>query len=428
MVSDPTAGATYVYDGNGNRVQKCLPNCTSPTSSIVYLFSGSQDIAEYNNGAAPSSPSSEFIYSDSLPGSGLLASIVAGTTTYFHSDHLGWRVSTNTGGQVVGQQGTFPFGESWYSSSANEFVFTSYQRDSESGLDYAMARYYDSTVGRFCSADPVGGEMDDPQTWNRYAYSRNDPIDFTDPNGQHWWNWVLDIGSIAAMIFAPEIEGFLEDEFPLTFGGGAGAPAGFVPQFSVRVATEAAAEAAGDAAAAGASGGGIDAVATLTATAAQAADDQPKPQQQGRPQVSPALTPCQQKVLNAVNKQFGTNGNASDVSPSSNPLPASGGEVNVNFNFNSGLTATQFNAIQPGRYAPAGFWGWLTGYGPSLHVVAGPSSLDTTAMTFANSNVGGNLSASFTAHIDSAWAYNPIGALLHWKIDVRGHATRNPCP
>jgi len=46
MVSDPTAGATYVYDGNGNRVQKCLPTCTSPTSSIVYLFSGSQDIAE----------------------------------------------------------------------------------------------------------------------------------------------------------------------------------------------------------------------------------------------------------------------------------------------------------------------------------------------------------------------------------------------
>ena len=143
-----------------------------------------------------------------------------------------------------------------------------------------MARYYDSTVGRFCSADPVGGETNDPQTWNRYTYSQNDPIDFTDPSGQHWWNWALEIGSIAAIIFAPEIEGFLGDEFPLTFGG-AGAPADFVPQFSVRVATEAAAEAAGDAAAAGASGGGIGAVATLTATAAQAADDLPRPTGQG---------------------------------------------------------------------------------------------------------------------------------------------------
>jgi hypothetical protein len=36
MVGDPTAGATYVYDGNGNRVGKSLPNCTSPTSPIVY--------------------------------------------------------------------------------------------------------------------------------------------------------------------------------------------------------------------------------------------------------------------------------------------------------------------------------------------------------------------------------------------------------
>ena len=198
MVGDPTAGATYVYDGNGNRVQKCLPNCTSPTSSIMYLFSGSQDIAEYNNGAAQSSPSSEFIYSDALPGSGLLASIVAGTITYFQSDHLSWRVSTNTAGQIVGQQGTFPFGESWYSSSGNEFVFTSYQRDTESGLDYAMARYYDSTVARFCSVDPLGGKVSDPQTWNRYVYGRNDPINLTDPSGQGWLSWLELAASLVA--------------------------------------------------------------------------------------------------------------------------------------------------------------------------------------------------------------------------------------
>lgn len=77
-----------------------------------------------------------------------------------------------------------PFGESWYSSSGNEFVFTSYQRDAESGLDYAMARYYDSGSARFCSADPVGGKANDPQTWNRYTYVRNDPIDLTDPSGK----------------------------------------------------------------------------------------------------------------------------------------------------------------------------------------------------------------------------------------------------
>jgi RHS repeat-associated protein len=210
MVADPTAGATYVYDGNGTRVQKCLPNCTSPTSSTVFIFSGSQDIAEYDNGTAPASPSREFIYSDPIPGSGLVATITGGaspTVTYFHDDHLSWRVSTDgtagspTYGQVNGQQGNYPFGESWYSSNGNEFVFTTYQRDSESSLDYAMARYYDSGAARFCSADPLGGQLDDPQTWDRYTYARNDPVDLIDPNGKGFFSWLMDALLILADIF-----------------------------------------------------------------------------------------------------------------------------------------------------------------------------------------------------------------------------------
>ncbi|MGC2528617.1 MAG: RHS repeat-associated core domain-containing protein [Candidatus Acidiferrum sp.] len=215
MVADPTAGATYTYDGNGTRVQKWLPNCTNPSSSTVFVFSGSQDIAEYDNGAVPASPSREFVYSDGLPGAGLLATLTGGpspTITYFHDDHLSWRISTDgtpgspTYGQVNGSQGSYPFGDSWYSSNGNEFAFTSYQRDSESGLDYAMARYYDSTAGRFCSADPVGGQINDPQTWDRYSYVRNDPINLTDPNGQSWLSWLVD-GIIAALAIAlPEID------------------------------------------------------------------------------------------------------------------------------------------------------------------------------------------------------------------------------
>lgn len=211
MVADPTVGSTYVYDGNGTRVRKCLPNCANPTSSTVFVFSGSQDIAEYDNGAAPSSPSREFIHSDGLPGSGLLATITGGsspTTTYFHDDHLDWRISTDgtsgspTYGQVIGYQGHYPFGESWYSNNGNGLVFTSYQRDSESGLDYAMARYYDSTAARFCSADPLGGQLDDPQTWDRYSYSRNDPVNLVDPSGQGFFSWFMDALLILADIFS----------------------------------------------------------------------------------------------------------------------------------------------------------------------------------------------------------------------------------
>ena len=289
-----------------------------------------------------------------------------------------------------------------------------------------LARYYDSRTGTFCSADPLAGDPSDPQSWNRYPYGRNNPITITDPSGQSWWSDLLiGVGVAAAIYFAPEI-------FPALADGGGGAAAGFTP-----VLHSAAEHALYDAALSGvgadvgaSTGAGLgSAIAggAMSAAAAQATD-QPKPQQANGP-ITPTPTPCQQKTLNAINKQFGTNGNASNISPSSSPNPTfGGGQVNTNFSFNSGLTAAQFNAIQPGRYAPSGFWGLLTGYGPSLHVVAGPSSLDPTAMQFANSNVGGNLSASFTAHIDSAWANNPIGAALHWKIDVHGHSTRNPCP
>ena len=93
-------------------------------------------------------------------------------------------------------------GEQWYQSGANnKFVFTSYQRDSESGLDYALARYYDSRTGTFCSADPLAGSPGDPQSWNRYPYGRNDPISITDPSGQSWWSDAIGAALWASTLF-----------------------------------------------------------------------------------------------------------------------------------------------------------------------------------------------------------------------------------
>ncbi len=83
-----------------------------------------------------------------------------------------------------------------------------------------LARYYDSRTGTFCSADPLAGSPDDPQSWNRYAYGRNDPIDITDPSGKSWWSSLLiDIGVAVAAYFAPEA-------IPALAGAGGGATAG----------------------------------------------------------------------------------------------------------------------------------------------------------------------------------------------------------
>lgn len=185
--------ASYTYDDRGFRVKKSANGTTT-----VYIYSGSEDIAEYDNGATPSSPSREFIYGNGE----LLAQVSAGTTTYYQKDYLSVRMVTDASGNVIGQQGHYPFGEAWYSSSGStEWVFTNYQNNQETGLEYAMARYYDPRTATFCSADPVAGNPNDPESWNRYIYARDNPIILTDPSGKSFLGWVIDaIGFILSVI------------------------------------------------------------------------------------------------------------------------------------------------------------------------------------------------------------------------------------
>jgi RHS repeat-associated protein len=76
---------------------------------------------------------------------------------------------------------------------------TSKERDNETGLDYAKARYHSSGQGRFTGTDPYLPMADadkeeffkrylnQPQNWNRYAYCINNPLIFIDPNGLGWY-------------------------------------------------------------------------------------------------------------------------------------------------------------------------------------------------------------------------------------------------
>ncbi|MBK8148989.1 MAG: RHS repeat-associated core domain-containing protein [Acidobacteria bacterium] len=63
--------------------------------------------------------------------------------------------------------------------------YTGYQKDNESGLEYAQARYYNTAHGRFTSVDPLtaSATIRDPQSFNRYSYVLNSPYKFTDPLG-----------------------------------------------------------------------------------------------------------------------------------------------------------------------------------------------------------------------------------------------------
>src|SRR5579883_3295286 len=119
------------------------------------------------------------------------------TTCYVSFDHLGSvRMLTDGSGNVVARQDYFPFEEeipagyagrgSQYGSTADvDTKFTGQIRDSETGLDFFTARYYGSALGRFLSPDPAnaGADPTDPQSWNAYAYVRNNPLALVDPMG-----------------------------------------------------------------------------------------------------------------------------------------------------------------------------------------------------------------------------------------------------
>jgi len=175
ILSSGSGGSgSYFYDGHGVRGKK------TASVTTVYIFSGGKDIAEYDSGAAPSAPSREFIYA----GGRLIMNVAGGTANYFHQDRLSNRMLTNASGGITAQRGHFPFGEVWYETGTTKWKFTTYERDTESANDYAIARYHVNRLGRFSSSDPLAGWIGDPQSLNRYTYTQNDPINSTDPLGQ----------------------------------------------------------------------------------------------------------------------------------------------------------------------------------------------------------------------------------------------------
>jgi RHS repeat-associated protein len=83
-----------------------------------------------------------------------------------------------------------PFGDGLVctasTSAPTEHHFTGYQRDDESGNDYAEARYYAGSMGRFMSPDPSGlasADPTNPQSLNLYSYVTNSPLTSADPSG-----------------------------------------------------------------------------------------------------------------------------------------------------------------------------------------------------------------------------------------------------
>ncbi len=109
--------------------------------------------------------------------------------SYRLTDWLGTlRATTDSYGVAQGTCTGLPFGDGVTCNGdiPDNHHFTGKERDQESGNDYFGARYYASSMGRFMSPDPKIGSAHavNPQSWNRYSYSLNNPLKNIDPDGK----------------------------------------------------------------------------------------------------------------------------------------------------------------------------------------------------------------------------------------------------
>jgi RHS repeat-associated protein len=130
--------------------------------------------------AAPTSNIINWLVTDQLGTPRMIFDKTGALATVKRHDYLpfGEEIFAGTGGRTSGQ--------GYSAADGVRQKFTQKERDSETGLDYFLARYYSSTQGRFISVDPLlaSGGAGDPQTWNRYAYALNNPLAYVDPDGK----------------------------------------------------------------------------------------------------------------------------------------------------------------------------------------------------------------------------------------------------
>ena len=183
LVSMNGGTVTIVYDGDGNRVAKSangvvtryLVDDLNPTgyAQVVEELSGGVVQRQYSYGLQRISQQQ--------------AISNTWTPSYYGYDGGGSvRQLTNAAGAVTDTYDYDAFGNvlNKTGSTPNEMMYRGEQYDSDLGLYYLRARYYNPLTGRFMSRDPEDGKHWDPKALHKYLFAGGDPIDAKDPTGR----------------------------------------------------------------------------------------------------------------------------------------------------------------------------------------------------------------------------------------------------
>jgi RHS repeat-associated protein len=160
---------SYTYNGDELRMSKTVGATTTPFTWDVAR--GLPLVLEDGTNA--------YVYG---PGGLPLEQVSGNTALWFHHDQLGSTrlLTTGTGASATTYAYT-PYGglSSSSGTASTPLLFAGQYRDSESGLYYLRARYYDPTTAQFLGRDPAVSSTRSP-----FAYVAGNPINETDPSGQ----------------------------------------------------------------------------------------------------------------------------------------------------------------------------------------------------------------------------------------------------
>jgi RHS repeat-associated protein len=167
QLASVSGSAALAYDGLGRRTQ-------SATGTTV-LYDGLSVVQEKVGGNI----TSNLLRAPWIDE--ILARGDSSGTYSFITDALGSTLSLTDGtGQVATTYTYDPFGNTISNGSENQSAQYTARGNDGNGLYYYRARYYDPTIQRFISEDPIGFASKDIDL---YSYVGNGPVDFTDPFG-----------------------------------------------------------------------------------------------------------------------------------------------------------------------------------------------------------------------------------------------------
>jgi RHS repeat-associated protein len=178
-----TETTEYFYDGNGRRVRKVwTPTGGTPKTTTFVYDAGGELAAEYGAAQAGAPSGTKYVVSDYMGTTRALVDSAGVVDRRYDYRPFGDEIGTGVGGRST------KFSSPAYPGAGDgmSVKFTGKERDAETGLDYFEARYLSSAQGRFTSPDkPFADQhLENPQSWNLYSYTRNNPLAFVDPTGR----------------------------------------------------------------------------------------------------------------------------------------------------------------------------------------------------------------------------------------------------